>query len=84
MTSHSSIESRARVLARKVDQTQLLKQARLLQKQGLPSAAVFYRALRVADEDRSLHASLTATDLMGDAVYWLRPNGPLPSDGVSL
>jgi hypothetical protein len=78
----SSIESRARRLANRVSRDELLRHAQLLQKQGLPAARVFWRALKIYDEDRSLMASLAATDYMGDAVYDLRPNGPLPGDGI--
>jgi hypothetical protein len=41
-----------------------------------------WRAIEIFDEDRSLMASLAASDYMQSAVYQLRPNGPLPGDGI--
>jgi hypothetical protein len=81
-TNPSSIESRARRLASKVSREQLLKHAEQLQKQRQPAAVVFWLALRVYDEDRSLMASIAGADYMGAAVYALRPNGRIPSDPV--
>lgn len=83
MTSHSSFESRARRLANKVPRDELLQHAQLLQRQELPAARVFWRALVIFDEDRSLMASMAATDYLGDAVYSLRPRR-LPSDPVGV
>jgi hypothetical protein len=42
------------------------------------------RALEIQKEDRVLQSSLTLTEMMNGAVYQLRPNGPLPSDGLGL
>jgi hypothetical protein len=79
----SSIESRARRLAGKVDHEQLIKHAEQLQKEGRPAARVFWRALSIQDENRALESSLTLTEVMGSSVYRLRPH-PLPSDGLEL
>jgi hypothetical protein len=84
MTDSSSIESRARRLASKVDHQQLLQHAEQLQKEGKPAAKVFWRALEWQKEQRDLESSLSLSDLMGDAVYELRPSGKLPSDGMGL
>jgi hypothetical protein len=42
-------------------------------------AYLYFRAVKIYDEDRSLMASIAATDYLGDAVYSLRPRR-LPSD----
>jgi hypothetical protein len=80
----SSIESRARRLASKVDHEQLIKHAELLQKERKPAARVFWRAVEMQEENRALESSLALGDVMGDAVYELRPGGRLPSDGIGL
>jgi hypothetical protein len=81
MTSHSSIESRARFIANRTNRDQLLDYALRARKEKLPAERVYWLALKIRDEDRSLMASLAATDYMGHAVYDLRPRR-LPSDGV--
>ena len=47
-------------------------------------AYLYFRAVRIFDEDRSLMASIAGADYMGAAVYALRPNGRLPSDPVGV
>jgi hypothetical protein len=84
MNDSSSFESRARRLASRVDHEQLLDHAKQLQKDGRAAARVFWRALEMQREDRALQSSLTLTEVMGDAVYALRPGGRLPSDGIGL
>jgi hypothetical protein len=79
-----SIESRARRLASRVDHQQLLKHAEQLQKEGKPAAKVFWRALEMQRENRALESSLALSEVMGDAVYELRPAGRLPSDGMGI
>jgi hypothetical protein len=79
----SSIESRARRLASKVDHEQLLQHAEQLQKEGKPAAKIFWRALEWQNEQRALESSLSLTELMGEAVYQLRPQR-LSSDGMGL
>jgi hypothetical protein len=71
-------------LASKVGREKLLEHAERLQKERLPAAKVFWRAVVIFDEDRSLMASLAGADYMGDAVYALRPNGRLPSDPAGI
>jgi hypothetical protein len=82
MTYSPSIESRARRLANKLSRQELLDYAGSARKKKLPSARVLFRAIEIFDEDRALMSSLAACDYLGDAVYSLRPHGPLPSDGV--
>jgi hypothetical protein len=77
-----SIESRARRLANKLSRQELLDYAESARKKKLPIERVLWRAVTIHDQDRSLMASLAATDYIGDAIYDLRPNGRLPSDGV--
>jgi hypothetical protein len=86
MTSRpsSSIESRARRLASKVDHEQLLQHAERLQKEGARAAVVFWRAIEIHKENRALESSLALGEVMGQAVYELRPAGRLPSDGMGL
>jgi hypothetical protein len=84
MTSHSSIESRARFLANKMSRDELLDRALQARKEKKNVAYLYFRAVRVFDEDRSLMASIAATNYLGDAVYSLRPNGKLPSDPVGV
>jgi hypothetical protein len=84
MTSHSSTESRARRLSTTVPREQLVRYAEKLQREGKAAAVVFWRAIEVFDEDRSLMASIAGADYMGAAVYALRPNGRLPSDPVGV
>jgi hypothetical protein len=43
---------------------------------------VFWRALEIRREDEALAHSLKLTNTLGQLVYEMRPNGPLPSDGV--
>jgi hypothetical protein len=76
-----SIESRARVLANKMPRQELLNYAKKARKEKMPIERVMWRSIEIYDEDRSLMASLAATEYMGDAVYDLRPRR-LPSDGV--
>jgi hypothetical protein len=77
-----SLESRARFFSKKLSRDQLLAYAKDARKRKLPVERMMWRALQIYDEDRSLMASLAATDFTGDAIYDLRPNGRLPSDGV--
>jgi hypothetical protein len=84
MTYSPSIESRARRLANKLPREELRKYAEKLQREGKAAAVVFWRAIEVFDEDRSLMASIAATNHLGDAVYARRPNGRLPSDPVGV
>ena len=84
MQEPSSIESRARRLASRVDHEQLLKHAEQLQREGKPAAKVFGRALEMQKENRALESSLALAELMGDAVYQLRPSGPLSNDRSGL
>jgi hypothetical protein len=77
-----SIESRARRLASKVDRRELIEYAKNLQKERRAAAVVFYRALQIQRENQALAHSLRLTDVLGDAVYQMRPNGPLPGDGI--
>jgi hypothetical protein len=81
MTYSPSIESRARRLANKMSRQELLDYAESARKKKLPIERVMWRAIEVFEEDRSLMASLAATDYLGDAVYNLRPRR-LPGDGV--
>jgi hypothetical protein len=84
MTSHSSIESRARQLANSMNRDQLLDRALQARKEKKISLAyLYFRAVRVFDEDRSLMASIAGADYMGNAVYDLRPRR-LPSDGLGI
>jgi hypothetical protein len=82
MTYPKSIESRARRYAKDCKREQLLAYAERARKEKLPIARVLFRAIEIFDEDRSLMAAMAACDYLGDAVYDMRPNGPLPSDGV--
>jgi hypothetical protein len=83
MTSHSSIESRARFLANKMTRDQLLDRALQARKEKKNIAYLYFRAVKIYDEDRSLMASIAGTSYMGNAVYDLRPRR-LPSDGLGI
>jgi hypothetical protein len=63
---------------------ELLDYAESARKKKQPIARVLFRSIEVFDEDRSLMCSLAATDHLGDAVYQMRPNGPLPSDPTEV
>jgi hypothetical protein len=77
----TTLESRARVLANEINRDQLLDLALRACKQKLPVARLFFLAVKIWDEDRSLKRSLKLTNTLGNAVYSLRPRS-LPSDGV--
>jgi hypothetical protein len=84
MTSHSSIEPRARFLADHMTRDELLDRALQARKEKKNVAYLYFRAVKIYDEDRSLMASIAGADYMGAAVYALRPNGRLPSDPVGV
>jgi hypothetical protein len=81
MTRPSTLESLARRYANQFSEERLRSEAETASKGDPDAAAVYALALKIREEDRSLMASLAATDYMGDAVYDLRPRR-LPSDGV--
>jgi hypothetical protein len=86
MSTHpsSSIETRARRLAGRVDREQLLKHAEVLEQEGARAALVFKRAVEIQLENRALESSLALGDALGAAVYDRRPFGRLPSDSIGL
>jgi hypothetical protein len=63
---------------------QLLDRALEARKEKKNIAYLYFRAVKIYDEDRSLMASIAACDYLGDAVYYRRPNGRLPSDPVGV
>jgi hypothetical protein len=81
MSASSSIESRARQLANSMSRDQLLDRALKARKEKKNIAHLYFRAVKIYDEDRSLMASIAATNYLQSAVYDLRPRR-LQSDGV--
>jgi hypothetical protein len=85
MSYPRSFEARARRLAGHVNHQQLIRtRDRLEAKGGTEPARLWRRAVEIQDENRTLESAVALGDVMDRNVYLLRPNGPLPSDGMGI